>query len=115
MPDVHRVSRMGMVNAYLVREDDGLTLIDTMLPRSGTRRRPPLRRPVLRSCASRSPMLTVTTSARSTSSPESSATPRCSSARDARLLARDKSLDPDEPQDKLRGSYPAPDTDRRGR
>ena len=28
------------------------------------------------------------------------------SARDARLLAKDKSLDPGEPQDKLRGSYP---------
>jgi len=31
---VERVSRFGIVNAYLVREDDGLTLIDTMLPRS---------------------------------------------------------------------------------
>jgi glyoxylase-like metal-dependent hydrolase (beta-lactamase superfamily II) len=29
---VHRVSRLGIVNAYLVEEDDGLTLIDTMLP-----------------------------------------------------------------------------------
>jgi hypothetical protein len=31
---VHRVSRFGIVNAYLVEEDDGLTLIDTMIPRS---------------------------------------------------------------------------------
>ncbi|HEX5147201.1 MAG TPA: MBL fold metallo-hydrolase, partial [Conexibacter sp.] len=30
-----RVSRFGFVNAWLVREDDGLTLIDTTLPRSG--------------------------------------------------------------------------------
>ena len=56
-------------------------------------------------------MLTVTTSARSTSSPESCGDAEVLiSARDARLLARDKSLDPDEPQDKLRGSYPGADT-----
>src|SRR6266516_1601171 len=30
-----KVTRGGWVNAYLVREDDGFTLIDTMLPRSG--------------------------------------------------------------------------------
>src|SRR4029450_4261796 len=35
MPDnITRVTRLGLVNAYLVREDDGLTLVDTMLPRS---------------------------------------------------------------------------------
>ena len=31
---VHRVSLLGFVNAYLVEEPDGLTLIDTMLPRT---------------------------------------------------------------------------------
>ena len=35
MPAPHRLSRLGFVNAYLVEEDDGLTLVDTMLPRSG--------------------------------------------------------------------------------
>ncbi len=29
-----RVSRFGLVNCYLVEEDDGLTLIDTMIPGS---------------------------------------------------------------------------------
>ena len=29
-----RISRLGIVNTYLVPEDDGLTVIDTMLPRS---------------------------------------------------------------------------------
>ena len=29
-----RISRFGFVNAYLVPEDDGLTLVDTLLPRS---------------------------------------------------------------------------------
>ena len=34
MPAPHRISRLGLVNAYLVEEDDGLTLVDTMIPRS---------------------------------------------------------------------------------
>src|SRR6188472_3102733 len=35
MPNsTNRISRFGFVNAYLVREDDGLTLVDTLLPRS---------------------------------------------------------------------------------
>jgi glyoxylase-like metal-dependent hydrolase (beta-lactamase superfamily II) len=29
-----RLSRLGLVNAYLVREEDGLTLVDTLIPRS---------------------------------------------------------------------------------
>src|SRR3954464_14515368 len=29
-----RISRFGFVNAYLVAEDDGLTLVDTLVPRS---------------------------------------------------------------------------------
>src|SRR5215469_18413309 len=33
---INRISRLGMVNEYLVAEDDGLTLIDTGL--SGTHR-----------------------------------------------------------------------------
>jgi len=31
MADVNRISRLGFVNAYLVRENDGLTVIDTMI------------------------------------------------------------------------------------
>src|SRR5918992_984352 len=31
MADVNRISRLGLVNAYLVRETDGLTVIDTMI------------------------------------------------------------------------------------
>ena len=31
---ITRVARLGFVNAYLVPEDDGLTLVDTLLPRS---------------------------------------------------------------------------------
>ena len=31
-----QLTRLGLVNAYLVREEDGLTLVDTMIPRSGS-------------------------------------------------------------------------------
>ena len=34
MSDLTRISRFGIVNCFLVREDDGLTLVDTMLKRS---------------------------------------------------------------------------------
>ena len=33
-PNITRLTRFRFVNAYLVREDDGLTLVDTTLPRS---------------------------------------------------------------------------------
>ena len=32
--NVTRISRFGFVNAYLVSEDDGLTVVDTLVPRS---------------------------------------------------------------------------------
>ena len=40
-PNLVRLTRLGAVNAFLVVEDDGLTLVDTMLPRSRTRSSPP--------------------------------------------------------------------------
>src|SRR6516164_6938965 len=33
-PNLIQLTRMHFVNAYLIREDDGLTLVDTMLGRS---------------------------------------------------------------------------------
>src|SRR3954468_16842927 len=33
-PNLIRLTRLGAVNAFLVVEDDGLTLVDTMIPRS---------------------------------------------------------------------------------
>ena len=33
-PHLTRINRFGFVNVYLVGEDDGLTLVDTALPRS---------------------------------------------------------------------------------
>jgi glyoxylase-like metal-dependent hydrolase (beta-lactamase superfamily II) len=107
MADTHRISRLGVVNAYLVAEDDGLTLIDTMLPRSAGK--------LLAAAAARgAPIVRIALthahgdhigsldelSGRLTDAEV------IISTRDARLLAKDMSLDPGEPEDKLRGSYP---------
>lgn len=36
-PNLTRVTRLGAINAYLVGEEDGLTLVDTLIPRSAER------------------------------------------------------------------------------
>jgi glyoxylase-like metal-dependent hydrolase (beta-lactamase superfamily II) len=103
---VHRISKLGLVNAYLVEEEDGLTLIDTMLPRSEKQilaaaqaLGAPIRRIVLTHAhgdhiGSLDALAAAQTDAEV-----------LISSRDARLLAKDMSLDPGEPQDKLRGDY----------
>jgi glyoxylase-like metal-dependent hydrolase (beta-lactamase superfamily II) len=106
---ITRVSRFGLVNAFLVAEDDGLTLVDALIPRSGKavlkaaqEQGVPIRRIVLTHAhgdhvgsldelAEQLPGVEVLIS-----------------ARDARLLAGDKSLDPGET--KLKGSYPGTKT-----
>jgi glyoxylase-like metal-dependent hydrolase (beta-lactamase superfamily II) len=104
---ITRVSRFGFVNAYLVDEDDGLTLVDTMLPRSaktilaaaGAAGRPIVRIALTHAHGDHIGSLDEL----------AAALPNAEvliSARDARLLAKDMSLDPGEPDDKLRGSYP---------
>jgi glyoxylase-like metal-dependent hydrolase (beta-lactamase superfamily II) len=112
MPDnTTRVSRFGFVNAYLVREDDGLTLVDTMLPRSAKpiqvaaqRLGAPIRRIAL-THAHGDHVGSLDELAQALPGVEI-----LISTRDARLLAKDMSLDPGEPQDKLRGGYPGAKT-----
>jgi glyoxylase-like metal-dependent hydrolase (beta-lactamase superfamily II) len=104
---VHRFNRLRFVNAYLVREDDGLTLIDTTLLRAGGALRQHADRlgaPIARIALTHAHGDHV-----GALDELAEALPGVEvliSARDARLLAKDKTLDPGEPHDKLRGGYP---------
>jgi glyoxylase-like metal-dependent hydrolase (beta-lactamase superfamily II) len=112
MPDnLTRISRFGFVNAYLVREDDGLTLVDTMLPRSAKvilRTAEELGAPIVRIALTHAHGDHI-----GSLDALAAALPGVEvviSARDERLLRKDKSLDPGEPQRKPRGSLPGADT-----
>src|SRR4051795_8608754 len=109
--NVTRISRFGFVNAYLVAEDDGLTLVDTLVPRSAKavlRAAEGLGAPIVRIA------LTHAHGDHIGALDElAAALPDAEvliSTRDARLLRKDRTMDPGEPQDKLRGGYPGADT-----
>ena len=106
-----RISQYGFVNSYLVAEDDGLTVIDTMLARGekrilagAERRGAPIAR-ILLTHAHGDHIGSL--DALKGAVPDAEVV---ISARDARLLAKDMSLDPGEPVDKLRGSYTGAET-----
>src|SRR3954465_3915461 len=107
MPTVTRISRFGFVNCYLVEEDDGLTLVDTMLPRSGKvvlAKAEELGRPIVRIALTHAHgdhIGSLDDLAGQIPDAEVSI-----STRDARFMAGDKTLDPGEEIGKLRGSYP---------
>ncbi len=105
-PNLLRLTRLGMVNAYLVREDDGFTLVDTGL--SGSAKGilaaaegagAPIRRIALTHAHNDH---TGSLDALRERLPEVEA---AIGARDARLLRGDMGLDPGEPQDKIRGGF----------
>jgi glyoxylase-like metal-dependent hydrolase (beta-lactamase superfamily II) len=109
MPPVHRIAVLGFVNAYLVEEDDGLTLVDTTLPRCAGR--------ILKAAGDRPIKRIALTHAHGDHIGSLDALAEklpgvevIISTRDARLLAKDMTLDPGEPEDKLRGSYPGAKT-----
>src|SRR4051795_5502484 len=106
-PNLVRLTRLGMVNAFLVVEDDGLTLVDTMIPRSQDAILAAARelgQPIARIALTHAHGDHVgSVDALAAALPNATV---AISARDARLLAGDKSLDPGEPQSKLRGGYP---------
>lgn len=111
MTDTTRISRFGFVNCYLVREDDGLTLVDTMIGGStkpilagAQRLGAPIKRIVLTHAHGDH---IGSLDALHAALPEAEV---IISERDARLLAKDMTLDPDEPQDKLAGGYPGATT-----
>jgi glyoxylase-like metal-dependent hydrolase (beta-lactamase superfamily II) len=108
---MERIRRLGLVNAYLVPEDDGLTLVDTTLPRSA--------KPIL-ATAERlgAPIVRIVLTHAHQDHVGSldelaAALPGVEvliSERDARLLAKELTLDLGEPG-KLRGSYPGARTE----
>jgi glyoxylase-like metal-dependent hydrolase (beta-lactamase superfamily II) len=108
---VHRLTKLGLVNAYLVAEDDGLTLVDAMLPRghkqilaAAERLGAPIRRIALTHAhADHIGALDALAAAL----PDAEV---LISSRAARLLAKDRTLDAGEPQVKLRGGYPGAKT-----
>ena len=106
-----RISRLGFVNAYLVPEDDGLTLVDALIPRSAKtilRAAEQLGAPIVRIALTHAHGDHI-----GSLDDLAAALPGVEvliSARDARLLAKDKSMDPGEPQAKLRGGYPGAKT-----
>src|SRR6266511_4694903 len=101
-----RFPRIFPVNCYFVREDDGLTLIDTGIPGNAPKilaaardRGQPLRRIVLTHAHGDH---LGALDALHQLLPEAEV---LVSARDTRFLAGDMTLDADEPQTKLRGAY----------
>jgi glyoxylase-like metal-dependent hydrolase (beta-lactamase superfamily II) len=108
--NLHKLTRMGMVNVYLVREDDGFTLVDTGLPGSaddivklagqagGEIRRIALTHAHQDHVGSLAALHGKLGDAEVVIS-----------ERDARFLRGDKSLDPGEPQTKPKGGYPKVD------
>ncbi|GAB4208069.1 MAG: MBL fold metallo-hydrolase [Roseiflexaceae bacterium] len=101
-----RFPRMFPVNCYLVSDEDGLTLIDAAIPGSeqailaaARKLGQPIRRIVLTHAHGDH---LGSLDALSRLLPEAEV---IASARDARFLAGDMRLDPNEPQSKLRGAY----------
>ena len=102
-----QLTRFGLVNCYLVREEDGFTLVDAGLPggandilAAAAKAGAPLRR-ILLTHGHGDHVGAVDALVA-----QHPATPLSISARDARLLRKDLSLDPGEPQTKIKGSVP---------
>lgn len=104
MQNFTRIKRFGIVNVFLVTDGDGLTVIDTALPGTAkriTRAAGLLNKPIDRivlTHAHDDHVGGLDGLARAHPDAEVIIT-----ARDARLIAGDLTLDADEPQDKLRG------------
>jgi glyoxylase-like metal-dependent hydrolase (beta-lactamase superfamily II) len=105
---IHRISRLGIVNEYLVAEDDGLTLIDTGM--AGTHRLILARARALGMPIVRIVLTHAHRDHRGSLDALAAALPGTqviTSEREARLLAGDTGLHDDEPTGPLRGGFRA--------
>jgi glyoxylase-like metal-dependent hydrolase (beta-lactamase superfamily II) len=111
MSNFRRVSRFGMVNVYLVSEEDGLTVIDTALPGSTAaiaKAAEQIGQPVQRILLTHAHGDHVgSLDVLHERFPDAEV---LISVRDARLLDKDMTLDADEPQGKIKGSVPGTKT-----
>lgn len=104
---LYKLTHLGAINCYLVREDDGFTLIDTAWPSSQAQaiiqEANKLGLPIVRIVLTHAHIDHVgSLDALHDSLPNAQV---AISERDARFLSGDQSLDPSEPQEHLRGSY----------
>lgn len=101
-----QLTHLGFMNCYLIREDDGFTLIDTTIGGQATAIMQEARKlglPIVRILLTHAHGDHVgSLDALHAKLPDAEV---AISERDARFLAGDKSLDPSEPQATLRGSY----------
>ncbi len=106
--NLFQLTHLGAINCYLVREDDGFTLIDTAWPSGQAqaimREANKLGLPIARILLTHAHIDHVgSLDALHAALPNAQV---AISERDARLLSGDLSLDPSEPQDKRPGGYP---------
>jgi glyoxylase-like metal-dependent hydrolase (beta-lactamase superfamily II) len=109
--NLFQLTRLGFVNCYLVREDDGFTLIDTGMSGQAQpiiQAAQQLGLPIVRIVLTHAHVDHVgSLDALHEALPNAQV---AISERDARFLSGDKSLDPSEPQVPLRGGYPVCNT-----
>jgi len=109
-----RVSRFGIVNAFLVEEEDGLTLVDTTIGGGRAAKAilaaaAELNRPIVRIALTHAHQDHI--GGLDALAAQLPGVEVAISARDARLLAKNTTTDPGEPPEaKLRGSYPGAKT-----
>jgi glyoxylase-like metal-dependent hydrolase (beta-lactamase superfamily II) len=112
MSDITRISKLGFVNCYLVREDDGLTLVDTMIG-GGSKQilgaAEKLGAPIKRIALTHAHGDHIgSLDALAAALPDAEV---IISTRDARFLAKDMSMDPGEPgENPGKGSFPGAKT-----
>ena len=109
-----RVTRFGIVNAFLVEEEDGLTLIDTTIGGGGAAKAilaaaAELNRPIVRIALTHAHQDHI--GGLDALAAQLPGVEVAISTRDARLLAKNTTPDPGEPPEaKLRGAYPGAKT-----